>query len=328
MKNLFDSFNTVNALVIGDVIIDSYLWGKVERISPEAPVPVLSVLKKEDRLGGAANVALNLQALGATPVICSVIGKDEEGGKFLKLLKKQQISGEGILSSESRKTTVKTRAIAHHQQVLRIDEETDEPLGEEDTVRLQKTILNLLDKHQIDVIIFEDYDKGVITPELIGFTVKEAKKRHIPVTVDPKKKNFLHYREVTLFKPNLRELKEGLKLDFDANNISELHEAISRIKNELNAEMVMVTLSENGIYIKDNKGEYHIQAHVRNIADVSGAGDTVISVASLGLARKLTPLLLASLANLAGGLVCEEVGVVPVNKEQLLEEARTIFDQL
>ncbi len=326
INNLFTSFNQTQIMVIGDVMIDSYLWGKVDRISPEAPVPVLSVQKKEDRLGGAANVALNLQSMGAVPIVCTTIGDDANGKLLTDLFIQQSISTEGIVRDINRSTTVKTRAIAHHQHLMRIDDESDAELTKAQTQTLLERIQKLLEQHTIEAIIFEDYDKGVINPELITFVVSEAKKRSIPVVVDPKKRNFLAYKGVTLFKPNLKELKEGLKIEFDHTQPEHLRAAAKQLKEKLQADMVMITLSEHGVFIINDKEYHHIPAHIRNISDVSGAGDTVISIATLGLAKKTPAIFFAALANLAGGLVCEKVGVVPIDKMQLQQEALLLDD--
>lgn len=323
-SKLFDSFNKMNVLIIGDVMIDAYLWGKVERISPEAPVPIVSVTKKENRMGGAANVALNIKAMGASPILCSVIGDDDAGKEFLELMKNENISTGGIIKVKDRPTTVKTRVIGHHQQILRIDEETEKNIKAVERNQLAGLIKDLLTEKKIDVIIFEDYDKGVISPELIEEIVLEAQKLNIPTVVDPKKKNFLQYKKVSLFKPNLKELKEGLKIDFDHHDRSKLSAAVKQLRELIQADYVMVTLSEMGVFISGKQGEHLIPAHIRNIADVSGAGDTVVSVAALALASGLAPEKVAALANLAGGLVCEKVGVVPIDKEQLQLEAKGI----
>jgi rfaE bifunctional protein kinase chain/domain len=321
IKETFKSFNDLNVLIIGDVMIDSYMWGKVNRISPEAPVPIVAIESKERRLGGAANVALNIQAMGANPILCSVIGIDYEGQIFLDLLKNQKLSQKGILKSRTRITTNKTRVIGNNHQILRVDEEVEEDITTSETDQLLQLILFILQHDKIDVIIFEDYNKGLITPKLIKSVVDMAKKRGIPTAVDPKKKNFMSYKGVTMFKPNLKELREGLKMDFDADNIKELQKAVSsfRIKQKINT--VLATLSEKGVYTNSRSVKEILPAHIRKIADVSGAGDTVISVAALCLALNLHPVLTASLANLAGGLVCEQIGVVPIDKQQLLEEA-------
>lgn len=321
IEQIFNAFNKLNVLIIGDVMIDAYMWGNVNRISPEAPVPVVAVTKKENRLGGAANVALNIQSMGATPVLCSVTGNDESSKLFIHLLKKQGLSTAGIIKSKDRITTIKTRIIGANHQMLRVDEEVETNLNAKDTNGLVARIKELTQATKVDAIIFEDYDKGCITPELIKAVTAFAFQQKIPVAVDPKKKNFMHYTGVTLFKPNLKELKEGLKLDNTPSSIKELEKIATAFATGQNIQNLLITLSEKGIYTFSKNGHRIIPAHVRNISDVSGAGDTVISVAALCMALKLSPVLTATLANLAGGLVCEKVGVVPVDKKQLKEEA-------
>lgn len=321
LNKIFDKFNDLRVLIIGDVMIDAYMWGNVNRISPEAPVPIVAVTKKENRLGGAANVALNVQAMGATPILCSVIGVDADGQVFLDLLKQQKLSPKGILKSRNRITTVKTRILSHNHQILRVDEEVESDISSAETSQLLILISHLVKSEKIDVIIFEDYDKGLITQPLIQEVVKLATHRKIPTVVDPKKKNFNNYKGVTLFKPNLKELKEGLKTDFNPVNLKELSRVVENFRDRQKIESVMVTLSERGIYVQGGKANSLIPAHVRNISDVSGAGDTVVSVAALCRALNLSSKLVATLANLAGGLVCEHAGVVPIDKEQLRQEA-------
>jgi D-glycero-beta-D-manno-heptose-7-phosphate kinase len=302
-------------------MLDAYWWGKVERISPEAPVPIVHVQKREYRLGGAANVALNLKRLGAEPVICSVIGNDGEGTIFSELLQKESIKRDGLLVSDSRPTTVKTRVISGKNQLLRVDTEEDGLLNEEENTKLKDKILDLM--KNADLVIFEDYDKGVISGSLISVVVGAAKAANIPVAVDPKKRNFMAYKDVTLFKPNLRELSEGLKIDLNTRApMHQLEDAALKLKELLNLQHALITLSERGVYISDFKNKGHlVPAHIRDIYDVSGAGDTVISVAALALLAGVSIEVVAALANLAGGLVCEKVGVVPVDKEELLREA-------
>jgi rfaE bifunctional protein kinase chain/domain len=323
-EELFKSFERTKVLIIGDVMLDAYIWGQVERISPEAPVPIVTVEKRENRLGGAANVALNIKALGATPVLCSVIGTDERSRDFQQLLENAGLPKDGILTSDSRKTTTKFRVIGNNVQLLRVDDEINDELSGHDTEYLKNTISDIIEKEDISIILFQDYDKGVITKELIRFVVDLAKKHRIPVAVDPKKNNFLEYKDVTLFKPNLKELQEGLNVGIDPSDIRSIEAAIEQLQEKLEADIVMNTLSEGGVLTRWKKdGKYltsHHRAHVRNIADVSGAGDTVISVAALCLAQGLGPSEITAVANLAGGLVCEEVGVVPVSKERLKEE--------
>lgn len=325
MQKLFDKFNTLNILIVGDVMIDTYIWGHVDRISPEAPVPIVSTIKKESRLGGAANVALNVQSLGANPLICSVIGDDIEGNQFQQLLNAQNLSNQGIVQVKGRPTTVKTRVIGHHQQIVRIDSETDQAISPETTTLVFDRIKRIIENQTIHAIIFEDYDKGLITEELIKLTVGLAKKKHIITVVDPKKRNFLHYKGVTLFKPNLKELREGLKIDINPQQNHELEDAIDVLQKQLNAKMIMVTLSELGAYMSSKKGKKIVPAHVRDIADVSGAGDTVVASATLCLAAGLDEFSTVLIANLAGGLVCEYVGVVPIKRDQLLAEVKNLF---
>jgi len=317
-KALFDKIANLKVLVIGDVMVDAYIWGKVSRISPEAPVPVVLAEKKEKRLGGAANVALNVQALGATPIPCAIVGDDINGDFFLKRLKERGIPSKGVITSRERETTVKERVLSGSHQLLRVDSESDREMSSIEQKAMLAHIKKLLP--EVDVIIFEDYDKGVLNKEVISFTITEANKLGVPTVVDPKKRNFLEYKGATLFKPNLKELSEGMKLEVDPTSIDSISAASNALQAALNCQMVMVTLSEHGVYIKDNDESHLIPAHIRQISDVSGAGDTVISVVACALAAGLAPQKTAALSNLAGGLVCEHVGVVPINKDDLIAE--------
>lgn len=317
--DIFNRFSELRVLIIGDVMVDAYIWGSVDRISPEAPVPIINVSKRDFRLGGAANVALNIQALGAKPVLCALAGQDDQGKRFLRLLEEKGLSKDGIVMTQSRPTTVKARVIAAHQQVVRIDDESDAVATGTEEQDLLSRIEKLLPTCQ--VVIFEDYDKGVITPKLIEQVVKLAIAKGIPTVVDPKKRNFLHYQDVTLFKPNLKELREGLKTEIDGKDASSVAKAVEQIIKKLHVEGVMLTLSEQGVYIHYQGAKLQFAAHAREIADVSGAGDTVISIAALCVALKLSPATIASLSNLGGGLVCQHVGVVPIDRDELLREA-------
>lgn len=320
MKDIIKKFEGLRVLVIGDVMIDAYLMGNVDRISPEAPVPVVSVQKKEYRLGGAANVALNLVALGAKPILCSVIGEDLDGNDLLVLLDKSNIQSSGIVRSKERRTTTKTRVIAQNHQMIRIDNEQIEGISEYDSYVLAQRIINDL-LPAADVVLFEDYDKGVITQPLIEQITLQAHKHGLKVVVDPKKRNFINYKGADLFKPNLKELREGFKRDADPSNPAEFEAAVSDLMKVMELKNIMVTMSEKGVMISDGTSFEYVAAHHRKIADVSGAGDSVISVASLAMALGLSNLELAKLSNLAGGLVCEEVGVVPIDVNRLIEES-------
>lgn len=320
IDEIFDSFNSLRVLIVGDVMLDAYVWGKVERISPEAPVPVVVAHRREYRLGGAGNVILNVHALGAEPIICSVIGQDTEALNLLSELEKRGLRTDGILQSPDRITTVKERIIAGSQQVVRVDTETDKVITPEEQTQLIEKAKELIP--QCQVVLFQDYDKGVLCPNVIKEITDFANSLGIPTVVDPKKRNFLAYQNVTLFKPNLKELKEGLKVDFDVRKEEELKAVVKQLRNALNAKGAFVTLSERGVYI-DFLGQQHsIAAHKREISDVSGAGDTVISIAACAIALGLAPDIVAELSNLGGGLVCEHVGVVPIDKELLKAEAK------
>lgn len=319
-EQIINKFNDLTVLIIGDVMIDSYLWGITNRVSPEAPVPIVNVTEKEHRMGGAANVALNIMSLGAEPIMLSVIGDDEMGSLYLNLLERRNMSKAGIVQSDKRATSQKTRVISHNQHVVRIDSESAIPLKEEDEKLLITRLNEILDSTKIDVIILEDYNKGILTPAVIKAVIERANKYSIPTAVDPKKDNFFEYKNVTLFKPNLKEFVEGLKLSSIPEAKKTWLRAIQKLRSILNHKYTFVTLSEEGVLIEKEGALDFIPAHIRNIADVSGAGDTVISVASLCLALGASPKMLAELANIAGGLVCEKVGVVPITQNELISE--------
>ena len=322
LTTLFENFNNLRVLIIGDVMVDAYVWGRATRLSPEAPVPVVHVARTEERLGGAANVALNVQALGATPLLCAVVGTDAGGDQLLRLLHAHDLPADGIIRSAHRPTTVKQRIIAQGQQLLRIDAEVETDINAEESQQLLAAYDDLLAR--ADVVVFEDYDKGVLNEAIITECIARARERGIPTVVDPKKKNFLAYRHCTLFKPNLKELREGLKLEFgdpDSDRIG-FEAAVQRLDEVLAPETVLVTLSEYGVFAQQGGQKTYLPAHLRKISDVSGAGDTVISIAALCVALKQPAAFTAALANLGGGLVCEQVGVVPVEKQRLLEEAQ------
>jgi rfaE bifunctional protein kinase chain/domain len=319
IQSLFDSFTGMKVLIVGDVMIDAYMWGRVERISPEAPVPVISCTRRENRLGGAANVALNVKALGAEAVLCSVIGNDDNGMLYKELMLEEQLSCEGIVEDRLRPTTVKTRMISGNQQLLRVDEETEKPLSPETEKKFIEHVVRLIKDVNFAAVIFQDYDKGVITPEVINAIVQASKEKGLPTLVDPKRRNFENYNGVTLFKPNFKEFTEGLKISVQKTDGNALFEAAKNL-HQKEVELVMVTLSEQGVFISNGHVYNTIPAHHREITDVSGAGDTVISVASVCLAAGLEMSKVAAISNLAGGLVCEKLGVVPVHKQKLMEE--------
>lgn len=318
---VFENFTRLKVLVIGDVMTDAYVLGKVERISPEAPVPVVHVTSRENRPGGAANVAINIHELGARAILCSVTGADEEGNRFMNLLSDRGLTCDGILQSPHRKTTVKTRVMGNNHQLLRVDDEVISDLDENTASLFISRVKALMENEKPDVLIFEDYDKGVLTAHVIDALTQLANRHQIPVAVDPKKKNFSTYKNVQLFKPNLHELKSGTGAAIDKADKATIDAIVMPYMKSHAIDTMMVTLSEAGVYIASKGKSITLPAHVRNISDVSGAGDTVISVAALCIGAGLPMETVAGLSNLAGGLVCEAIGVVPVNKELLMAEA-------
>jgi rfaE bifunctional protein kinase chain/domain len=328
VADIISSFRNQKVLIIGDVMVDSYIYGSVQRISPEAPVPILNVKNRDKRLGGAANVALNVQALGAEPILCSIIGDDLGAEDFKSLLKKRGMSSEGIIQSQSRMTTVKNRVISNGHHLIRIDEEVDQPLSDLD----RKSLIGHIDKliSSCDVVIFEDYDKGCLDEQVIAHVIARADELGVVSAVDPKKRNFLHYKGATLFKPNLKELREGLNVDVDPSSLASLKEGVDQLRDIINFKNALITLSEHGVYFQNENESKQYPAHLRSISDVSGAGDTVISIAGLCLSLGLPLTFTAELANLGGGIVCEYPGVVPVDVERLLLEAEknSILGQL
>ncbi|MBR5603324.1 MAG: hypothetical protein IKY27_10615 [Bacteroidales bacterium] len=326
MENLFNSFNDKKIMIVGDIMLDVYMKGKVERISPEAPVPIVSVTETFSRLGGAANVAQNLKALGAEPILCSIIGKDEKSNDLLRLMSDQNMKTSGIARSEDRITTRKVRILGNNAQMLRVDTEDTFDLTQQEYNLLMTRIKDIINNENIDGIILQDYNKGVLTENLIMDVVALANSKNIPVGVDPKKKNFLAYKNVTFFKPNLKELREGLGISSKEDSIEEITKAVDSLHEILHCRYLMTTLSERGVLIKDYETGvcHHIPAHIRKIADVSGAGDTVLSVAMLCLVCQQEAHNIAALSNLAGGLVCEEIGAVPIDKGRLMEESKKI----
>ena len=323
-KEVIEQFKQKRILVIGDVMIDAYLRGNVNRVSPEAPVPIVSLQKEEDRLGGAANVAINLVAMGASAIICSVIGKDKSGDKMVELLEENNISSEGLIFSSTRQTTVKTRIIGNNQHLLRVDSEQTDDINKIEEEQLISKVEFILES-KIDAIIFEDYNKGVLTENTIQRIIALANAKGIYTTVDPKNKNFFAYKNVSLFKPNLKELKEGVGMNFSFSDKDQFEKAVLKLEEKLENKVSFITLSEHGVFIKDNNSQHYISAHIRNIADVSGAGDTVISLATLCLTAGLSIKEIAEVANLAGGLVCEKSGVVSIDKDLLIEEVELGF---
>ena len=324
-NKLFNDFSNIKIAVIGDVMLDTYLFGKVERISPEAPVPVVAVQRKEHRIGGAGNVALNTVALGATTYIISVIGNDGDGKQLTSLYASQNINTDYLIISDNRITTNKTRILGSNQQMMRLDSEITKDISTEEEDLLLQQLQHCIATNKPDAIIFEDYNKGVLTERIIKEAITLCKQNKIVTTVDPKHKNFFSFKGVDIFKPNLKEVKEGLNLSLDAINLATLNNVHTQLKDKIQHNISLITLSEKGVFYQADNESSIIPTHIRSIADVSGAGDTVIAVASLVYASTKNIHLAADMANIAGGLVCEEVGTAAINKEKLLKECELLL---
>ncbi len=324
IEQVFSKFSELNVLIIGDAMVDNYLWGKVDRISPEAPIPIVTVTKQENRLGGAGNVSLNIQAFGATPTLISIIGDDEKGRIFTELMNENKLSNEGIFVDKKRITTLKTRVISGGKQISRVDHEVSTMIDHDFEIEVFDRIKKIIENKNIEIVIFVDYDKGLITPWLIKNVITLAKSKNILTAADPKSRNFNNYQNVDLFKPNFKEFKDGLNLQIEKTDMNELKNYSESFKRENQIGLLFITLSEFGVFLTNGVKQNYYPSEVRDIADVSGAGDTVIAAASLCLAAGLPVPFMAQLSNLAGGLVCEKLGVVPIDLDLLKKEAKKI----
>ena len=316
-EKIISEFTKLNILVIGDAMIDSYIWGDIERNSPEAPIPIVNANKYEKKLGGAANVALNLKSLGANPTLISVIGNNDNG--FLNLMKSLDLSIKGIIQ-ENRITTTKTRIISNNKHQLRIDEENTNDIASED--KLIELVFNSLPK--TDIVLFQDYNKGVLTKKVIRKIIDKCNELNIPTLVDPKVKNYWEYKNVSLFKPNFKELNNNAESKILSSDINGISLEVKKQRLKLNAKELIVTLSENGIFFQNEKIEFHIPVYIKNIVDVSGAGDCVIAILALLHHSILDKKQIISLANLCGGLACKKVGVASLEKEEIIEQANRL----
>jgi len=324
-QRLFDSFATLKVGVIGDVMLDTYMWGRVDRISPEAPVPIVVLDEKEYRIGGAGNVALNCHSLGSQVFILSVMGDDKEGLLLEELFEESLIDTSYLVRSPSRVTTNKTRIISRNQQMMRLDAEITTDLDKKDEENLLNQIRSFIQTEDPDVMIFEDYNKGILTEKIIGDAITLCKETGVITAIDPKRKNFFSYHNADIFKPNLIEVKEALNILFDEVNNSLLSKIHLELRNILEHKISFITLSDKGVFYQKNGSASLIPSHLRNIADVSGAGDTVIAVAALVYAATQNVHLMAEVANIAGGLVCEEVGTVAIDKGKLQNECELLL---
>jgi rfaE bifunctional protein kinase chain/domain len=324
-ESIFQQFNQMKIAVLGDVMLDTYWWGHVDRISPEAPVPVVAFDKREVRIGGAGNVALNTVSLGASTTILTVIGNDNDGKQLVNLLEQNNISTKYIVTAPNRVTTNKTRIMSRNQQMLRLDCEVTTDINADTEKQLLQKIEEYFKTEQPHVLIFEDYNKGVLTATVINEVISLCKKYGVLTAVDPKRKNFLSFKSVDIFKPNLKEVKDGLNLLIDDVSLPVLQKIHIQLQQILGHSISLITLSEKGVFYQNGNESKIIPTHVRNIADVSGAGDTVIAVASLVYATTGKIELAAEMANVAGGLVCEEVGTAAIQKQKFLNECKKLL---
>jgi len=318
VQELFQSFTSKKVAVVGDLMIDQYFWGAVRRISPEAPVPVVEVNSESTRLGGAANVANNVLSLGGMPLLVGLVGDDHPGHQLTSILREQGLSQDGIVVDGSRSTTIKTRVIAHDQHVVRVDSESKNQCSD----AIAERILDFLRQNiqALDAIILEDYNKGVLTKKVIHGAITLARANGVVVTVDPKVLNFLEYKNVTVFKPNRAEVEEAMGTRLAT--LDDVVRAGTKLRDQLDADTVLLTRGDKGMSIFESSGEI---SHFGNVAkavhDVSGAGDTVIATMTLALASGASVREAAALANYAAGVVVGFVGIVPIERDQLMAAA-------
>ncbi|MBP7184450.1 MAG: carbohydrate kinase [Saprospiraceae bacterium] len=313
--NLSSAFKNKKIVIIGDLMLDHYVYGNVERISPEAPVPIMNFQSEEYRLGGAGNVALNVKSLGATPILVSLIGNDKYLQEITRIFDKEKMDDQGLIITNERKTTVKTRLMAHAQQLLRIDDEDTFDASQHEVSLIIKTLENIIKNKDIDIVILQDYNKGVLSEKIIQSCIEICTKYQVKFLVDPKRKNFFSYLNAYVFKPNLKELKEALpahKINADPEVLNQIADVLH---SKLNNTITIITLSEKGIFYKDHTQNVTgiIPTKAQNIADVSGAGDTVIATLAVGIAANLDIPTSIKIANEAAGIVCSKLGVIPIN---------------
>jgi len=315
------SLKSYKVLIVGDIMLDRYLYGNISRISPEAPVPILEKVNIENKPGGAANVALNIKSLGSTPILLSVIGNDEDGSKLLDQLKENKISTDYIFTDHDKLTTVKTRIMSDGQHILRIDEENIADISEKSKNELLRLFDLIIENEKIDAVIFQDYDKGLLSDEIISKLIKKSVDKKLFISVDPKFNNFFSYKNVDLFKPNLKEVGAALNLSISPQ-LEDLNVITKKLQTKLNFKHLYITLGSKGIYHSDGNNSKIVPTKLQAVVDVSGAGDVVLSVSTLFFLEKTSPIEVAYISNIAGGLACGKVGVATVDKNVLLSKLK------
>jgi len=319
LKQVISNFKAANVLVIGDLILDEFIWGDVSRISPEAPVPVVWVKRESFMPGGASNVANNLRSLGANTFIAGVIGDDERGAILKGELEQKGIDTGGVVVDESRPTTLKTRVVAHSQQVVRIDKEKIDALSDAMISRVVGYTKKIIDK--IDAVVIEDYGKGVITPKLLKAIVPLARAHKKIISVDPKEEHLRYYQGISLITPNNQEASKAV--GFEIKDEATLKKAGMAILKKFKCKIALITLGENGMAVfQDNRPMKHIPTVAQEVFDVSGAGDTVIATYTLALASGADPVQAAHISNCAAGIVVGKVGIAVVTPDELIDRIK------
>lgn len=309
-------FKSYNILIIGDIMLDKYIFGNIDKISPEAPVPIFEIINNREKPGGAANVALNIKSLGSNPVLLSIIGDDRDGNRLLRLLDENEIDTFHVLRDPKKITTVKTRLMANGQHVLRIDEENSKPVDGEMLEIISDLFVKIMEEKSIDAIILQDYDKGLLGEQLIEFVVEKAKEKNVFISVDPKFNNFYNFKNVDLFKPNLKEIRMALNRKISSDK-EELAKAAEELYHMLNYKNLYITLGDKGIFYSDGINFDIFPTEHIDVVDVSGAGDVVLSVATIAYLEGMKTKEIAAVANKAGGLACEIMGVASITMDQL-----------
>lgn len=317
IESALHAFEGAKVLVIGDIILDIYIYGSVDRISPEAPIPILNHKKTRHALGGAANVAANLKGLGAEVHLISITGEDDEAD-FLETMLELEDINHTLIRLKNRPTTSKSRVISGSHQLLRIDHEMSAEINSEESDLVSQSIQSVLHHFGPAILVLEDYNKGMMTRGIIDQLNALSLSFNIPVVVDPKKDNFFAYTGCTLFKPNFKECAQQMPFAIEPH-IDSLRAADQYIRARLHNKYTMITLAEHGIYISDAERCIIVPTEIRKVSDVSGAGDTVTAIATFGVIQSLSLESMADLANKAAGLVCAKPGVYAIHKEELIQ---------
>lgn len=311
-EEILEGFSKKNVLVIGDLLLDGYFWGKTERISPEAPVPIVEVYRTNFNPGGAGNVALNVAKLGSQVSVLGVIGNDANGNTLLNQLKKVKIDVSPIIELDNYQTPIKTRVIAQDQQVVRIDQESNSINSEIIIPQIKESLENNLEK--FDGIILADYNKGLFSVAIINLILDMTRKLSIPIYVDPKWDNFYEYKNVHFFKPNAIEFQKAIGNDYQKDNFFKYG---TQMREKLNTDILLVTKGAEGATLFTKEGNNSIPTQEHSVHDVSGAGDTVISTFALADLSGADAIEASSIANIAASIVCAQVGVIPIRLDDL-----------